>query len=133
MDGNQGAGNMKAVISKIGLAATLLLSVIAAAHAEDRTIGLSLGVPSRLLLDKVFETVLIGDADIVGVYPDDDNSVILEPLSPGVTNLVFVDDRHIAIANIRIAVCERSTKADSSARPAATGGSEPARRCGSEP
>ena len=124
---------MKAVVSKIGLAATLLLSVIAAAHAQDRTIGLSLGVPSRLLLDKVFETVLVGDADIVGVYPDDDNSVILEPLSPGVTNLVFVDDRHIAIANIRIAVCEGSTRADSSATPAATGGSEPARRCGSEP
>lgn len=124
---------MKAVVSKFGLAATLLLGVIAAAHAQDRTIGLSLGVPSRLLLDKVFETVLVGDADIVGVYPDDDNSVILEPLSPGVTNLVFVDDRHIAIANIRIAVCEGSTRADSRATPATTGGSEPARRCGSEP
>src|SRR6478736_3228507 len=119
---------MKAVVSKLGLAVALLLSVIAVAHAQDRTIGLSLGVPSRLLLDKVFETVLVGDADIVGVYPDDDNSVILEPLSAGVTNLVFVDDRHIAIANIRIAVCERSTKADSRASPAAAGGSEPARR-----
>jgi Flp pilus assembly secretin CpaC len=108
------------------------LSVIAVAHAQDRTIGLSLGVPSRLLLDKVFETVLVGDADIVGVYPDDDNSVILEPLSAGVTNLVFVDDRHIAIANFRITVCE-GTRADSRATPAATGGGKPAQRCGSEP
>ena len=124
---------MKAVVSKLGLAVALLLSVIAVAHAQDRTIGLSLGVPSRLLLDKVFETVLVGDADIVGVYPDDDNSVILEPLSAGVTNLVFVDDRHIAIANFRITVCEGSTRANSRAKPAATGGGKPAQRCGSEP
>ena len=124
---------MKAVVSKLGLAVALLLSVIAVAHAQDRTIGLSLGVPSRLLLDKVFETVLVGDADIVGVYPDDDNSVILEPLSAGVTNLVFVDDRHIAIANFRITVCEGSTGADSRATLAATGGGKPAQRCGSEP
>ena len=120
---------MKAVVSRLALAATLLLSVIAAARAEDRTIAMKLGVTSRLLLDRVFETVLIGDADIVGVYADDDNSVILEPLALGTTNLVFVDDRHIAIANIRIAVCEDRPKSVARATPAATRGEESASPC----
>ena len=37
-----------------------------------------------------------------------DRSVILEPLNPGATNLVFVDERSIAISNVRILVCSAS-------------------------
>jgi hypothetical protein len=37
-----------------------------------------------------------------------DRSVILEPLDLGATNLVFVDERSIAIANIQVLICDAS-------------------------
>ena len=48
---------------------------------------------------------MIGDPDIVDVHARSDRSVILDPLNPGATNLVFVDERNIAITNVRILVC----------------------------
>jgi Flp pilus assembly secretin CpaC len=131
--GYHGARVMKAVVRKLALAALLLLTAIPIARAEDRTVALRLGVTSRLLIDKAFDTVLIGDADVVSVFADDDNSVILEPLAPGMTNLVFVDDRHIAIANIRIAVCEGGPKSNAKATPAVARGEESASPCNSKP
>jgi hypothetical protein len=35
----------------------------------------------------------------------DDRSVVLEPLDLGATNLIFVDERSIAITNISVLVC----------------------------
>ena len=60
---------------------------------------------SAFAVERPFKTVLIGDPDIVDVHTRNDRSVILEPLNPGATNLIFVDERSIAITNVRILVC----------------------------
>jgi len=75
-----------------------------ATWAADQTITLRLGTGSPLALERSFKTVLIGDPDVVDVHTRNDRSVMLEPLNPGATNLVFVDEGSIAIANIRIVV-----------------------------
>src|SRR5438445_262752 len=87
------------------LGVAIFLTTISAAWAADQTIALKLGVGSPLTLERPFKTVLIGDPDIIDVHTRNDTSVILEPLDIGATNLVFVDERSIAIANVRIMVC----------------------------
>jgi len=87
------------------LGALLLLATMPAAWAQDRAACLNVGVAFRLALDSTFDTVIVGDPLIVEVRTDDDRSVVVEPLKPGVTNLVFVDTRGLVIANIRILVC----------------------------
>jgi len=90
------------------LAFLLVLAVLAAASsatcAEERTITLRLGAGSALALERPFKTVLVGDPSVVSVRTRSDRSVVLEPLHPGATNLVFIDGASIAIANIRILV-----------------------------
>jgi Flp pilus assembly secretin CpaC len=86
------------------LALGLSLAANSATLASDRTITLSLGAGSALELERPFKTVLIGDPDVVNVEARNDRSVMLEPLNPGATNLVFIDDASIAIANIRVLV-----------------------------
>jgi Flp pilus assembly secretin CpaC len=87
------------------LAATLLSTAVSATQAADRTITLRLGGGSTLGLERAFKTVMIGDPSVVNVRTYGDRSVILEPLSVGATNLVFVDEKSIAITNVRILVC----------------------------
>ena len=87
------------------VAVALLLTTISATSAADQTITLRLGAGSALALERPFKTVMIGDPRVVDVQTRDDRSVLLEPLSVGATNLVFVDARSIAITNIRILVC----------------------------
>ena len=87
------------------LEVALLLTTVSTTWAADQTITLKLGAGSPLALERPFKTVLIGDPDIVDVHTRNDRSVILEPLNPGATNLVFVDERSIAITNVRILVC----------------------------
>ena len=88
-----------------------ILGVILAAttnsvtQAADRSITLTLGAGSTLEVERPFKTIMIGDPDIVDVHARSDRSVILDPLNPGATNLVFVDERNIAITNVRILVC----------------------------
>jgi Flp pilus assembly secretin CpaC len=89
--------------------AALLLGTISTASAEQRTIDLRVGFRSSLVLDKSFETVLIGDSDVVDVHTPDNRLVILEPLAPGATNLVFLDDKNLVIANIAILVRQSAT------------------------
>ncbi|WP_456728811.1 pilus assembly protein N-terminal domain-containing protein [Bradyrhizobium sp. USDA 3364] len=48
--------------------------------------------------------MLIGDPKIVDVHTFNDHRVTLEPLNLGATNLIFVDDRSIAIINLSIVV-----------------------------
>jgi Flp pilus assembly secretin CpaC len=122
---------MKAVVRELVLGAALILAMLPAARAADRTVTLKLGVASRLQLDRIFETVLVGDPDVVGVYPDDAYSVILSPQNPGVTNLVFVDARHIVLANIRISVCPAIPKPDAQTKPVASRDEEAASPCAS--
>jgi Flp pilus assembly secretin CpaC len=87
------------------LGVILLLTTNSVTSAADRTITLRLGNRSALEVERAFKIVMIGDPDIVDVHARSDRSVILEPLNPGATNLIFVDDRSIAITNVRILVC----------------------------
>jgi Flp pilus assembly secretin CpaC len=86
------------------LGVVLLLTIISTAWAADQTVTLRLGAGSALTLERPFKTVLVGDPNIVNVHTHSDRLVILEPLHPGETNLVFVDEQSITIANIRIVV-----------------------------
>lgn len=85
---------------------SVLLATTAASWATDQTITLTLGARSALLLERPFKTVLIGDPNVVDVVTRDDRSVIFEPLNPGATNVIFIDERSIAITNVGILVCE---------------------------
>jgi Flp pilus assembly secretin CpaC len=85
----------------------VILAVItnSVTQAADRSITLRLGTGSSLALEKPFKTVLIGDQSVVNVRTQNDRSVILEPLSLGATNIIFVDERSIAITNVGVLVC----------------------------
>jgi Flp pilus assembly secretin CpaC len=95
---------MTALLRVFVLGTSLVVATIAAARAEDQTISLSVGFGSSFVLDRAFATVLIGDANVVDVHMRDNRSVILEPLAPGATNLVFLDDQNIVIANVPLLV-----------------------------
>jgi Flp pilus assembly secretin CpaC len=96
---------MTAPFRKFFAAVLLLLATVPAASAQERAVFLSLGTASRLALDSAFESVIVGDPLIVDVHTGDNRSVVIEPLHPGATNLVFVDTRGLVVANIRILVC----------------------------
>jgi len=96
--------SMIAIFRAFALCATLLLGTISATWAQEQTIDMTVGFKSSLVLDKTFETVLIGDSSVVDVHTPDNHLVIFEPLAPGATNLVFLDDQNIVIANIAILV-----------------------------
>jgi Flp pilus assembly secretin CpaC len=90
---------------KLLLGALILLATMPAAWVQDRAECLNVGAASRLSLDSPFDTVIVGDPRIVEVRIDDDQTAVVEPLKPGVTNLVFVDTRGLVIANITLVVC----------------------------
>jgi len=92
-------------LRKLLTGALLLVATMPAGWAQDRTGCLSIGAASRLALHSPFDTVIVGDPLIVEVRIDDDQTAVVEPLKPGVTNLVFVDTRGLVIANIRLIVC----------------------------
>jgi Flp pilus assembly secretin CpaC len=96
---------MKPHLRKLVVAAILLFGATAGANAEDETVGLDLGTAFRLFLEKAYATVIVGDPLVVDVRTDDDRSVLIEPLSAGQTNLVFIDARGGVIANVRISIC----------------------------
>ncbi len=83
----------------------LLFVSIATARAGGDGVELGIGDAFRLFLEQAFATVIVGDPLVVDVRTDDDRSVVIEPLSAGETNLVFVDARGVVIANVRISVC----------------------------
>ena len=100
---------MKSNVRERALAAMLSLAAVRGAMAQDRTIALGIGTESRLLLDKPFETVIVGDPLVVDVRTDDNQSVVIEPLRTGMTNLVFVDARGMVTAKIKVSVCGASS------------------------
>ena len=95
---------MTAILRSLALWAALVPATISTTWAADRSIDLRVGFRSSLVLDRAYETVLIGDSDVVDVHMRDDRSVVLEPLAPGATNLVFLDNQNIVIANFDILV-----------------------------
>ena len=77
------------------------------ARAEDPSaVTLQVGGDSRFTLERPFETVLIGNPNMVDVQTQDERSVLLKPLSPGATNLVFIDTQGIVIINLTVFVRE---------------------------
>ncbi|MCG2632559.1 pilus assembly protein N-terminal domain-containing protein [Bradyrhizobium sp. WYCCWR 13023] len=62
------------------------------------------GSTSSIELDRSFENILVGNADLIDVHRLGDRLVVVEALAAGSSNLIFVDRRSIAIANIRIIV-----------------------------
>jgi Flp pilus assembly secretin CpaC len=96
---------MTPIFRSFVLGMLLLISTNCVTRAADRSVTLMLGAGAALEVERPFKTVMVGDPDIVDVYARTDRSVTLEPLNPGTTNLVFVDERSIAISNVRILVC----------------------------
>jgi len=77
------------------------------ARAEDPSaVTLQVGGDSRFTLERPFETVLIGNPDMVDVQTQDERSVLLKPLSPGATNLVFIDTQGLVIINLTVFIRE---------------------------
>jgi len=77
------------------------------ARAEDPpTVTLQVGGDSRFTLERPFETVLIGNPNMVDVQTQDERSVLLKPLSPGATNLVFIDTQGLVIINLTVFIRE---------------------------
>jgi Flp pilus assembly secretin CpaC len=88
-----------------------------ATGTADETLTLTLGAGSTFRLERPFDTILIDNPDVVDVRTLSDRSVLLEPLSLGTSNVVFVDERNIAIANIKVVVCDARTERSNQARP----------------
>ena len=97
---------MLALLRACALGLALMFIAVSASPAAGETISLALGSGSVFTLERPFETVLIDDAGVVAIHTKDDRSVILEAIKPGRSTIVFVDTRHIAIANIRVVVSE---------------------------
>ena len=93
---------MKPRLGRLVFAALLLLTASPGAGAEETLMSFSLGVPSRLVVEQAYDTVIIGDPLVVDIRATDDHSVVVRPLSPGITNLVFVDTQGVVTASIRI-------------------------------
>ena len=105
----EGHGGVKTVIAQLRaytLSLVLLLAPMPASRAADQTITLALGTGSVFTTERPFEAVLIDGENVVSIRIQDDRSVILQALELGTTNVIFVDARSIAIANVRIVVCD---------------------------
>src|SRR5438552_18378140 len=96
---------MKSRLRELVVATALFFTAITGARAEDDGVALGIGTAFRLFLEKAYATVIVGDPLVVDVRTDDDRSVLIEPLSAGQTNLVFIDARGGVIANVRISIC----------------------------
>jgi Flp pilus assembly secretin CpaC len=86
------------------LGLTLCLVALSASQAFDDTMTIALGTGSLLTLNEPFETVLVGDPQVVDVFPQTDRTVLVKALTRGTSNIVFVDEHSVAIANIRVVV-----------------------------
>lgn len=83
----------------------------------SETLTLMLGAGSTLQLKRPFDTILIENPDVVDVQALSDQLVLLEPLNLGTSDVVFVDERNIAIANIRVVVRDARSDRSYFARP----------------
>jgi Flp pilus assembly secretin CpaC len=86
------------------LGVTVGVVALSASKAFDDTMTIALGTGSLLTLDRSFETVLVDDPHVVDVSPQTDRTVLVKALNRGTSNIVFVDERSVAIANVRIVV-----------------------------
>ena len=86
------------------LGLTFCAVVLSPCRAFDDTMAIALGTGTLLTLERPFETVLVGDPQVVDVSRQTDHIVLLKGVNRGTTNVVFVDEQSIAIANIRVVV-----------------------------
>jgi Flp pilus assembly secretin CpaC len=100
---------MATLLRACALGLGLLLTAVPVSWAADQTITLTLGFGSQLLLERPFKSVLSGNPNVVDVQNLTGSSVILKPLKIGTSNLIFLDEKSIAITNIRVLVCDAST------------------------
>ena len=100
---------MTAMLRVCALGLGLLLTAIPASWAADQTVTLRLGSGPALLLERPYKTVIIGDPTVVDVFPLGSRSVILLPLNLGASNLIFVDEKGIAITNVSVLVRNAGT------------------------
>jgi Flp pilus assembly secretin CpaC len=77
--------------------------------AARPSITLELGAGSTVMLERPFKTALIEHPDVIDVQTQSERSVLLKPLSPGASNLIFIDAQGIVITNLAILV--RSARA----------------------
>ena len=104
--------NTRHIVLAIALA--VLLMTVSLARAADETIILTVGTEgTTVMLERPFKTVLIGDPNIVDVLTQGDRSALLQPQGLGGTNIIFLDEGNIAIANIRVVVCETAARSTS--------------------
>jgi Flp pilus assembly secretin CpaC len=73
-------------------------------EAARPSVTLELGAGSTVMLERPFKTVLIGNPNVIDVQTQSERSVLLKPLSPGATNLVFIDEKGMVITNLTILV-----------------------------
>jgi Flp pilus assembly secretin CpaC len=97
---------MMAMLRVFVLASGLSLIASTAGWADQQTVRLARGAGSSLMLGSSFELVLIDNPDVVEVHSQSDRSVLIEGLALGVSNVVFIDAGNVAVANIRVLVCE---------------------------
>lgn len=71
---------------------------------SSSSVTLELGVGSTVMLERPYKTVLLDNPDVIEVQAQNGRSVILKALSPGSTNLVFIDEQGIVITNLAILV-----------------------------
>ena len=90
----------------LGLALLLALPL---ARASSDAITLGVGGGSTLTLERPFDTILIGNPNVVDVLPQTDRSVLVKGLNIGASNIVFLDQASVAIANIRVIVSDART------------------------
>ena len=88
------------------LSAAFILAASSTGLASDRTIAVDRGTPFPLVLENPFDTFLIDNPGVVDVHSRSDRSAIVEGLAPGIANIVFLDERSVAIANFKIVVCD---------------------------
>jgi len=74
---------------------------IKAARAD---VDLELGGGTTVTVARPFGSVLIGDPAVIDFQEQDERSVLLKPLGPGATHLVFVDKEGNVITNLTVVV-----------------------------
>jgi Flp pilus assembly secretin CpaC len=106
---NRESTTVTAMLRALAYGTALMLITISASRAENQTITVERGTPFPLMLETPFDTFLVENPDVIDVHSHGDRSVIVEGITLGASNIVFIDERRIAIANIRILVCDMST------------------------
>ena len=98
----------------LAIALAVFVTTISLTRAADKTIILEIGTNgTTLMLERPFKAVLIGDPGVVDVLTQGDRWAMVQPQGLGATNIVFIDEGNIAIANFRVVVCKTGAKSTS--------------------